>query len=328
MRVPKLFILIALSFSVILAGIGFAAVSGTLDFTGNITFQYKELYISNITLPENSNVQITGYSGTVVTVNSAPAGSTMTVTVTNPTADTYYYLNYTLGDGHELGLSGIQLGTPVYSGGRTVTFTVTFTDGIPDTHTIKFNFTLIPPYIPPDTEPPTEPPTEPGDTEPPTDPQEPTVPSGGNANATGVLEWVINDAVRGLNVDGYDKTFEAWVSQSERVRYCKEPNVPGGQLDKEFPKDAGDVRFTLEWINETTYYIYLYFNSEAESNVGNYITVYRQEIIYDSIDALWSTGSSYRGYALAEHWKKDEYCIEVGTRNGVESVFWYDTLPT
>ncbi len=319
MRVPKLFILIALSFSVILAGIGFAAVSGTLDFTGKITFQYKELYISNITLPENSNVQITGYSGTVVTVNSAPAGSTMTVTITNPTEDTYYYLNYT--SGCPLGLSGIELGTPVYSGGRTVTFDVTFTDGIPNTQTIKFNFTLVPPYIPPETEPPE---TEPGETEPPTQPPS----GGGGTNATGVLEWVINDTVRGLNLDKYDKTFEAWVSQSERVRYCMENNVPGGNLAKEFPDDAGDVRFTLEWADDNKYNIYLYFNSDAKSNVGKYITVYKQEIIYSSVDSKWTLGDSYKGYAKATSEKKDNYGIEVGTQNGVESVFWYDTLPT
>ena len=327
MRVPKLFILIALSFSVILAGIGFAAVSGTLDFTGNITFQHKELYISNVS-PGQGVVNVLGYSGTTLTVSSATAGSTIVVTVTNPLSDVYYYLNCTSPSDHDITVSGITLGTPLYPNGS-VTFTVHLPELDHDT-SMKFNFTLIPPYIPPETNPPTEPPeTEPGETEPPTDPQEPTVPSGGNANATGVLEFVINDIQRGLNKEDNKHTFEQWVSESNRVRYCRENNVPGGNLNNEFTAlNAGDVIFTLEWANATKYNIYLYFQSESEGNIGKYVTVYKQEIIYNTDIGQWAAADSYRGYAKVTS-EKNGPGIEVALdQNRDEYVVWYDTLPT
>ena len=106
MKTAKVLLCIALSFSVLFVGIGFAAVSKTLSFSGSLDFQHTGLYISNITAGDGVAVQ--GYSGTLINL-TATKGSTMTVTVANPTENVYYYLNYTAGD-HTLELKDITLG--------------------------------------------------------------------------------------------------------------------------------------------------------------------------------------------------------------------------
>ena len=331
MKRAKILLCIALSFSVLFVGVGFAAVSKTLSFTGSLDFQHKGLYISNITA--DAGVSVQGYSGTLITL-TATKGSAMTVTIANPTADVYYYLNYTAGD-HTLELKNITLGSAV-NPYRTITFTVIFSDEVDHAHAVKFNFTLIPPYIPP--EEPDEPdPTDPEPTDPSnpetTDPTEPqptdpvTPPGSGTTNATAVIEFVLNHFERGLNKEDNKHTFEQWVSESNRVRYCRENNVPGGNLNNDF-EDLGaqDVLFTLQWVSETQYDLYLYYSVDAtrenEEN-GAYITTYKQELVYNTIDALWTTGNSYKGYAKVQS-EKNGYGIEVATdENRDEYVAWY-----
>ena len=335
MKTAKVLLCIALSFSVLFVGIGFAAVSKTLSFSGSLDFQHTGLYISNITAGDGVTVQ--GYSGTLINL-TATKDSTMTVTVANPTEDVYYYLNYTAGD-HTLDLKDtITLGSAV-NPYRTITFTVTFSDEIDHAHAVKFNFTLIPPYIPP--EEPDEPdptdPTDPSDPSNPesTDPTEPqptdpvTPPGGGTTNATAVIEFVLNHFERGLNKEDNKHTFEQWVSESNQVRYCRENNVPGGNLSNEF-EDLGaqDVLFTLEWVSSTKYNLYLYYAIDAtrgnEQN-GAYITTYKQELIYNSIDGLWLAGDSYKGYAKVQS-EKNGYGIETATdQSRNEYVVWYSS---
>ena len=76
MKTAKVLLCIALSFSVLFVGIGFAAVSKTLSFSGSLDFQHTGLYISNITAGDGVAVQ--GYSGTLINL-TATKGSTMTV---------------------------------------------------------------------------------------------------------------------------------------------------------------------------------------------------------------------------------------------------------
>ena len=324
MKTAKVLLCIALSFSVLFVGIGFAAVSKTLSFSGSLDFQHTGLYISNITAGDGVAVQ--GYSGILINL-TATQGSTMTVTVANPTEDVYYYLNYTAGD-HTLELKDITLGSAV-NPHRTITFTVTFSDEIDHAHAVKFNFTLIPPYIPP--EEPDEPdptdPTDPTDPEP-TDPVTP--PGGGTTNATAAIEFVLNHIERGLNSDANKHTFEQWCDEGDRVLHCRDNTISGGNLNNEFAAiGAQDVFFTLQWVSETQYDLYLYYSVDAtrenEEN-GVYITTYKQELVYNTIDALWTTGDSYKGYAKVQS-EKNGYGIEVATdQSRNEYVVWYSNI--
>ena len=151
MKLVKVLICVALSLSFLIIGIGFAVPNATLNFTGDVSFQHTNLYISNVTT--QGNVNIIGYSGTMFTL-TADKGATMTVSITNPLNDPYYYLNYTAGD-HTLDdvidnehVDGFTLsenmvaGAEIASGG-TLTFTVAFTAGVE--YIIKFNFTTVDP---------------------------------------------------------------------------------------------------------------------------------------------------------------------------------------
>ncbi len=347
MRIPKLFMPIVLSFFVIVVGIGFAAVSGTISFTGNINFQHKELYISKIS--NLNDVTVIGYSGTLVTFNQTEIGGTLTISVTNPTNDTYYYLNYTAPAGHKLWISP-GLGTPVPPKGI-ATFNVTLNkvsseSEVPlettydfDGDSVKLNFTLIPPYIPPDpTEPPETTTTDPSNPSTPTDPTEPpettptNPPSDGTTNATAALEFVINDIVVGLNSTNTSKTFEQWCSSGNKVLFCLESSVQGNNLDNAFAEiGAKGIYFTLQWVSETQYDIYLYYKGNViKDNNGRYITVYKQEIIYNSEVELWAPGDSYRGYAKVVPYKNNgkEYQIELEPANNPTSVVWYEIRTT
>ncbi len=151
MKLVKVLICVALSLSFLIIGIGFAVPNATLNFTGDVSFQHTNLYISNVTT--QGNVNIIGYSGTMFTL-TADEGATMTVSITNPLNDPHYYLNYIAGD-HTLDdvidqehIDGFTLsenmvaGAEIASGG-TLTFTVAFTAGVE--YIIKFNFTTVAP---------------------------------------------------------------------------------------------------------------------------------------------------------------------------------------
>ena len=309
MKLVKVLICVALSLSFLIIGIGFAVPNATLNFTGNVSFQHTDLYISNVTT--QGNVNIIGYSGTMFTL-TADQGATMTVSITNPLNDPYYYLNYTAGD-HTLTTTA-KLGDAVPAGG-TLNFTVTFDDVIDHEHMVKFNFTVVPPTL-----------EEP---DPPVDPDNPG--GGGNnedqtpSNATAAVEFVINHATRGLNADNDKHTFEQWCNEGNRILYCLDNTVSGGNLNKEFASiGAAGVYFTMEWVSSTKYNAYLYSATDATNNLGKYIVVYKQEIIFNSVDNLWVNGDSFKGYAKVVN-ATNGNGIEIGEdENGKNCVVWYD----
>ena len=279
MKSAKILICIALSFSFLLVGVGFAQVTATLDFTGNVNFQHTRLYISNIT--SVNGVTITGYSGTTINL-TAVAGATMTITVTNPKNDIYYYHEYIAGN-HTL-TTDMKVGDSVAPGGS-ITFTVTFDGAITDAQIVQFNFLTVPLTF-----------DEPGT-------------SGDNtSNALAGLGLIIGekgdeskDAI-GLNKETNDKTFEAWCTQSNPIVHCLDTNTGGKNLNKIFAASgAADVYFTLEWVSSTKYIVYLYSAKDAiAKNVDKYIVTYKQEILYNEIEELWyaSTENTFKGYAM------------------------------
>jgi hypothetical protein len=293
MKSAKFFIcFIALSFSVLLIGIGFAQVTAPLSFTGNISFQHTGLYISNIAIKESNTVNIIGYSGTLVNLTAA-SDATMTITVTNPTGDTYYYLNHSAGS-HNLTTS-VKTGAPVEPG-ESITFTVEFNDVIAIEQIVRFNFTLVPPVL-----------------------DEP------NTNATGVLKLVIGEKsekeVVGLNSSADKKTFEQWCYSGRPVLHYLDTNVSGNNLPKLFEQlKAQNVAYTLEWISETKYNIYLYSANDAtKTNDGKYIITYKQEILYNTTEDLWYAADSFKGYAMVKY-AKHGYGVQ--TENN-KKVIWY-----
>lgn len=311
MKLVKVLICVALSLSFLIIGIGFAVPNATLNFTGDVSFQHTNLYISNVTT--QGNVNIIGYSGTMFTL-TADKGATMTVSITNPLIDPYYYLNYTAGD-HTLTTTA-KLGDEVPAGG-TLKFTVTFDDVIDHEHMVKFNFTAVPPTL-----------EEP---DPPVDPDNPG--GGGNnenqtpSNATAAVEFVINNVSRGLNSGNDKHTFEQWCNEGNRILYCLDNTVSGGNLNKEFANiGAAGVYFTMEWVSSTKYNAYLYSATDATNNLGKYIVVYKQEIIFNSVDTLWVNGDSFKGYAKVVN-ATNGNGIEIGEdENGKNCVVWYNSL--
>lgn len=302
MKLVKVLICVTLSLSFIIIGIGFAVPNATLNFTGDVSFQHTGLYISNVTT--QGNVNIIGYSGTMFTL-TADKGATMTVSITNPLNDTYYYLNYTAGD-HTLTTTA-KLGDALPAGG-TIQFTVTF-DGIIDhEHMVQFHFTVVPPTL-----------------------DGPDTPGGGNnehqipSNATAAVDFVLNHIDRGLNSGNKKHTFNQWCNERNSILYCLDNRVTGGNLNNEFANiGSAGVYFTMEWVNSTKYYVYLYSATDATNNLGKYIEVYKQEIIFNNVDNLWVNGDSYKGYAKVVK-ASNGNGIEIGRdANGKNCVVWYD----
>lgn len=303
MKAVKIMTCMLLSFVVLALGVGYAQTTEEITSTGNVNFTHTSLYISKITT--EGNVNILGYSETTLSL-TAEKDSIMSVTITNPLSDTYYYLNYTAGD-HKLNVSGVQLGTSIAPGG-TVTLTVVFPEAVDHDHTVKFNFTVVPPVL-----------------------EEPDDDGGVTTNATAIVEFVMNSTKYGLNLETLKNTFESWCTSTNRVLFCRDNGVSGGNLNKEYGEiNAENVYYTLEWVSTTKYNLYLYYASEAENNLGKYIVVYRQEIVFNSLDNMWMTGDSFKGYGKMvkdingngiEHIKKED---------GYEYVVWYasqDELP-
>lgn len=306
MKSAKFWICIALSFSFLLVGVGFAQITASLDFTGNVNFQHTGLYISNI--ETTGNVNIMGYSGTLLNLTAA-AGSTMTITITNPLSESWYYLNYTAGE-YTFTSTNATIGMEVMANGGTVTFTVVF-PAITTQQVVEFIFVLVPPVAPGD------------------DPENITT------NATKALEFVINDPTRGLNKTEKGKHhFKNWCNSTYRVLYCRDGGITGGHLKNLFDSfSAGGVLFTLEWVSEEKYNLYLYYSDDvnAEDAEGNpvvdsgyhYVLVYKQEIIFNVSENKWIAADSYKGYAKV---------VSAEGGNGIETkenangnyVEWYD----
>ena len=309
MKLVKVLICVALSLSFLIIGIGFAVPNATLNFTGDVSFQHTGLYISSI--ETTGNVNISGYSGTLLNL-TADAGSTMTITVTNPLSESWYYLNYVAGE-YTFTSIDIAIGKEVKGNGGTVTFTVTF-PAITTQQVVQFTFVDTPSSAPGDSE-------------------------SGTTNATKALEFVLNDETRGLNNIGKGKHhFENWCNSGYRILYCRDNNITGGNLKNLFDSEsAGNVLFTMEWVSEGKYNLYLYYSFDVNSDdsEGNpvvesgkhYVVVYKEEIVFNDSQNKWVVVDSHKGYSKVAT-AKGGNGIETGTNtNGDPCVIWHETLP-
>ena len=298
MKLVKGLVCILFSLIVLMLGVGYAQSTDEITATGKVNFTHTDLYISNI--DTQGSVNILGCSDTTVSL-TAVKDSVMIVSITNPTVDTHYYVNYTAGS-YTLNISDddLKLGSSV-APGKTITFTVKL-PAIASAQAIKFNFSLVPPTF-----------EEPG-----TDTDKVTT------NATAIIEFVLNDTKHGLNLDKLKHTFEEWCTSTTRVLFCRDNGVTGGNLNKDYGSlNAENVYYTLEWVSSTKYNIYLYHSVQAEANLGKYIVVYKQEIIYNSIDKKWSTGDSFKGYGKIQTDVKGNGIEHKINENGIEYVVWY-----
>lgn len=153
---PKALVVLLLVFTTLFAGIGYAALSDTIDIMGSaeILKPWYDLYISDITPDTSGGVDVTGYFSTVMSaeVNSSTAAS-FTVTVVNQSNKIYCYERII--EGEELGIDGVYTGSsisPSVSGitflqevgpGESVTFTLNMTNtgrDVTDNYYLKFNF--------------------------------------------------------------------------------------------------------------------------------------------------------------------------------------------
>lgn len=64
-----------------------------------------------------------------------------------------------------------------------------------------------------------------------------------------------------------------------------------------------------------------------KENIGTYIDVYKQTIVYNKITEKWIAGDSVKGYSKVVKFDNQSYQIEVGTLNGNDYVVWYETNP-
>ena len=86
----------------------------------------------------------------------------------------------------------------------------------------------------------------------------------------------------------------------------KEVNKSGKEYDK---LGATNIYYTLEWVNETTYQFYLFYSAEAvKGNIGTYIDVYKQTIIYNSTLGKWVAGDSDKGYSKVVEFNNKVSC--------------------
>jgi hypothetical protein len=132
--------------------------------------------------------------------------------------------------------------------------------------------------------------------------------------------------VVGLNSSADKKTFEQWCYSGRPVLHYLDTNVSGNNLPKLFEQlKAQNVAYTLEWISETKYNIYLYSANDAtKTNDGKYIITYKQEILYNTTEDLWYAADSFKGYAMVE--KAPQHGYGVQTENN-KKVVWYAALP-
>ncbi len=139
MKFISILIFIALSFSVLTLGIGYAEITKEISATGQINYTHQYLYISDMSA--ESGITVTGYSETLINL-TAQEGGTITLSITNPTDYKHYYSGYkSTIEGFTLS-ENLAVGAEIASG-ETLTFTVTFTTA--GDYIIKFNFTTVAP---------------------------------------------------------------------------------------------------------------------------------------------------------------------------------------
>ena len=297
MKEVKRLVCMLLSLVVLTLGIGYARLTDEITATGNVNFTHESLYISGVT--PATNVTVSGYSETLITV-TAQQGGTITLSISNPTADSHYYLNYTSASENFTLSDNMAPGAEVKSG-ASITFTVTFAKA--GDYSIKFNFTVVPPAI-----------------------QDNNDQFIASTNAIAVVNFMLNHIRFGLNAQQSNHGFKKWCTASNRVLYCLDKSVTGGNLKNEFSNiGAANIYYTLEWVSATEYYLYLYYSADADSNLGKYIVAYQQSIVYNSDVNEWVASHSAKGYAKSVKFSKGGgNQIETATdASGNDYVVWY-----
>ena len=240
-------------------------------------------------------------NGTSMTYG-ASANETITVTITNPTDKTYYYSNLS---SSQTTISATPVdGTPyvevnytengqikqrrVYyvDAGQKITFTVIFTKV--DEYSLSFNFTVTPPK---------------------------SDELGVMTNATFVAGQVLEIQNYGLNEEvGNNVGFINWCNQSKPILYSTTNKISGGTLsDLLSEANASGLYFTLEWVSNVQYNLYMYPSVDSYTS-GTNVIVYKQILYRETVDSLWIAGGSYKGYAELEaqkHAGTDYYHIRV-----------------
>ncbi|MBQ7406494.1 MAG: hypothetical protein IJW11_07425 [Clostridia bacterium] len=290
-----------LSLVVLTLGIGYAQLTDEITATGELNYVHTTLYISNMT--PDAGVSVAGYSGTLINLNVTDAEKTIQIRITNPTPNAYYYLNHTSSNENFTLSENLVLGAAIAASGGTIEFTVTFKEA--GDYSIQFIFTLVPPAIEDD--------------------------DGflSSTNATALIDFAIDNMDYGLNADVDKHAFAFWCTESKRVLFCLDSSVSGTNLGKEYDNlGATNIYYTLEWVNERTYHLYLYYSADAVAkNLDTYIDVYKQTIVYNNTTEKWIAGDSAKGYSKVVKFGNKSYQIEVGTLNGNDYVVWYETKP-
>lgn len=239
-----------------------------------------QLYISNV-----SKDYVT-CKGTALTYNASTTES-ITVTITNPTSDIYYYTDLTISatgpsatpnDGTlyvevpyvEDGVNKVK---QVYyvDAGMTITFTVSFS--VAKQFDMFFNFTIIPPKA---------------------------EQTGGMTNAPFIVEQVLNKVEHGLNKGDGKHCFEGWCNSKSPILYSTDNKVSGGQLGNLLAEiNASGLYFALEYVNSNLYNLYIYPQLDSYTD-GTNVIVYKQILYRETADSLWVPGASYTGYGKLE----------------------------
>lgn len=291
-----------LSLVVVTLGVGYAQLTDEITASGELNYTHTSLYISDM-MPD-TGVTVIGYSGTLINLNVSESGKSIKIKITNPTQDPYYYLNNTSSNENFTLSETLVLGAAIAASGGTIEFTATFKET--GDYSIQFVFTLVPPVLEDD--------------------------DGfiSSTNATALIDFVIDNMDYGLNADTDKHAFAFWCTGSKRVLFCLDSSVSGTNLGKEYDNlEATNIYYTLEWANETTYHLYLYYSAEAvKGNIGTYIDVYKQTIVYNNTTEKWIAGDSAKGYSKVVGFDKKTYQIEIDTLNGNDYVVWYETNPT
>ena len=154
----KVLLGITLSFMCVFASLGYAGISSQLIVIGSASTQPAppayDVYITDVIPWGNSNVEVTGTYGTVMTAKiTGGCSATFTVNVKNISGQIYVY-ERTI-DGAEAGIEGVYSGTDITyevsyiapmdeltpNGTRTFAVTINIPEGIStDNYILKFNF--------------------------------------------------------------------------------------------------------------------------------------------------------------------------------------------
>ena len=231
MKTVKCLICMLLSLVVLTIGIGYAQLTDEITATGELNYIHTTLYFSDVT-PDTS-VAVTGYSGTLINLNVTEKEKSIKIKITNPTKDPYYYLDNTASNENFTLSETLVLGAAIAASNGTIEFTATFKET--GDYSIQFVFTLVPPVLEDD--------------------------DGfiSSTNATALINFVIDNMDYGLNADTDKHAFAFWCTGSKRVLFCLDSSVSGTNLGKEYDKlGATNIYYTLEWVNETTYQLYLF----------------------------------------------------------------------